>query len=135
MSRERVLVVEGDQGLGAALHDVLEKRGYEVTLAPTRRDALWGLRSGPRCPTAILLDCAMSELSPREFREHQKQSRAWADVPVIVLPGTPDADGAARAIGARAALHSPLDEGELLSLLAEVGTSRAFPPAPLARSA
>ena len=132
--RDRVLVVEDDPEVQIALYRMLRREGYSVTLAPSRRDALWCLQAVPVRPAVILLDFLMRGLNGHEFRRHLDQNANWADVPIIVLPATRDVSADADAIGAIGTLRRPLDGRQLHGLLGQVLPHRTPSARPGARS-
>ncbi|HEV8121777.1 MAG TPA: response regulator transcription factor, partial [Candidatus Polarisedimenticolia bacterium] len=77
----RVLVVEDDDAMAAALNDGFSYEGYEVTLA---RDGAAGLRlAGETSPDLIILDVMLPKMSGLDVcKEIRKNGSA---VPVIML--------------------------------------------------
>jgi CheY-like chemotaxis protein len=107
----RILVVDDDPDIRAALEDALSVSGYEVAAARNGKEALQRLRSS-RCDL-VLLDLMMPVMTGWEFREEQSRDPALAGVPVIVI-------SAARSpapIDAAAYLPKPFDLDRLLELV------------------
>jgi CheY-like chemotaxis protein len=107
----RILVVDDDPDIRAALEDALSVSGYEVVAARNGSEALQRLRSS-RCDL-VLLDLMMPVMTGWEFRDEQLRDATVADVPVIVI-------SAARSpapIDAAAYLPKPFDLDRLLELV------------------
>ena len=107
----RILVVDDDSDIRAALEDALSVSGYEVADARNGNEALQRLRS-VRCDL-VLLDLMMPVMTGWEFRDEQLRDPAVAGVPVIVI-------SAARSpapIDAAAYLPKPFDLDRLLELV------------------
>lgn len=115
--RRRVMVVDDDPDLCAALAYRLEAEHNDVVCFRGGREALDALRSGLR-PDLIVLDLNMPEMDGWEFRVAQKREPELADIPVVVISG--DDSPQANAIDAAALLHKPVDESSLISTLQNV---------------
>ncbi len=82
----RVLVVDDDADVRAALADGLGALGCAVDVAEDGFDALERLSSG-EAPDAIVLDLGMPRMNGWQFRDLQKRQPALAGIPVVVLTG------------------------------------------------
>ena len=120
----RVLVVEDDDRLAAALSDVLRQHGFDVDRVGTGADAL-------RCSGAadiVLLDLGLPDLDGMEVC---RRLRARSDVPVIIV--TARSEQTARLhglnLGADDYLVKPFDLRELVARIHAVTrrTARAAP--------
>jgi CheY-like chemotaxis protein len=113
MTARRILIIEDDADVRAALSEVLLCEGYDIAEA---QDGAEGLRAArDRRPDLILLDLMMPTMNGWDFRAAQLADPALAPIPVVVVSATlPDQ---IHAIGAVAHLHKPFD---LLDLLAVV---------------
>lgn len=117
--RHRVLVVDDEQSIQAALTDLLEFEGYEVRAAHDGQEALEILSAWR--PEAILLDLMMPVMDARAFcLALHARSDDSAAIPLIVLSGARDTAIQARAIGASAHITKPFDIDDLLDVLAAV---------------
>jgi CheY-like chemotaxis protein len=83
-----VLVVDDDDGVRDALHDLLEPRGYRVVDATNGRDGLVVLRAVQI--DLVVLDLSMPEMDGWQFLDHRSTEASLAAVPVIVAAATPD---------------------------------------------
>ncbi len=78
--RPRILLVDDEASLRAALRRGLESLGYEVEVAV---DGLEGIRQVERWrPDVVLMDLAMPRMGGLSAI---KQIRTWSEVPIIVL--------------------------------------------------
>lgn len=83
---QRVLVVEDEPDLGAAIRATLERPGWEVVVAACARDAFELVASEP-FPSIILLDLALPDLGGDEFLRVVRQDPRLEHIPVIVMSG------------------------------------------------
>ena len=110
------MVVEDDEGIRDALCDLLESEGFDVASAVHGRDALEKLRGPSERPDVILLDLMMPVMDGWAFRSEQQRDPALADIPVVVITASRQADLAS--LRPRAFLKKPIDFDELLRALA-----------------
>ena len=107
-----VLVVDDDPGVLEVLDLALSAEGYEVVLAHNGREALE--RAAANRPNLMLVDLMMPIMDGWQFREEQRRDPALAAIPVVVLSGGDDLDGAAASLGAAASFPKPIDPDRLL---------------------
>src|SRR5512143_771780 len=94
----RVLLVEDNDDTRALYSLVLHTLGWHVVEA---RDGIEGLEALQREPVCvILLDLDMPRLDGFGFRDAQRADPAVADVPVILVTGSANAEQANLRIGA-----------------------------------
>jgi CheY-like chemotaxis protein len=124
-----VLVVEDDRDMLETLSEALTSNGFAVVQARDGREALTKARARP--PSVVLLDLLMPGMSGWEFRAEQSKDPVIADVPVIVLSGTP----ASRLGPSRPAafLAKPCDLDLLIVTVESCGGSRRARPGPAPR--
>src|SRR5271168_3386953 len=111
----KLLVVEDDEGARAALGDILDLEGYEVTLSANGKEALECLRSEP-LPDLIILDLQMPVMNGWQFRREQNKVARFAAVPVIVITAFQSAGD----VGAAQVVHKPIDIQRLLRLVRQL---------------
>jgi CheY-like chemotaxis protein len=93
MSDRRILIVEDDEDIRAALADAMRDAGAEVVVATDGLDALRRLRSGP-CPAVVLLDLRLPRLNGQAFLDELRADVRYERVPVITMTaGTGRAEG------------------------------------------
>src|SRR5690242_8201255 len=116
MAKSRILVVEDDPDIRAALCAILAEDGYSVSSAADGREALAALRAGP-LPRVILLDLMMPVMAGPAFRAAQLADPALGAIPVIVLSAEPHIHEEAREMGAAASFAKPFELQQLLRVL------------------
>ena len=109
-----VLVVEDDRDLREVLAESLQLEGYEVVEAVDGLDALERLRAGVR-PALVVLDLVMPRMDGRQFLVALRADHALADLPVVLVTGTPPRDLAGQVQGL---LKKPIGTAELLAAIA-----------------
>jgi len=80
---KRILVVDDNTDSITLIRTILEKRGYEVTTAPSGKEALAALEA--QTPDLVLLDVMMPEMSGIEVLQRIKDNAATGGVPVILV--------------------------------------------------
>ena len=122
--RPRVLVVDDERAVRAALRVNLTKGGYDVTLAENGEQALAALESG--LPDAVITDVRMPGMDGLALLD-EVQGRA-PGLPVVVMTGHGSVPSAVRAMQAGAANYiiKPVSRDELLVLLDRALRSRAL---------
>lgn len=116
-----VLVVDDDPDILAALHDLLEHEGYQVTCASTCRDAL--AQATRFRYNAVLLDIGLPDgdgLSVLDILREQHPS-----LPVIILTAFGSSEYRVRSLSLRAfsCVKKPYDRDALRGLLRRAITS------------
>jgi len=107
----RVLVVDDDEALLAALSGILESEGYEVATARNGKEALERLAAAPP-PGVILLDLKMPVMDGWQFLAARAAESVAPKVPIVLLSGLafiPNAPGVADF------LTKPIDSSRLLA--------------------
>jgi DNA-binding NtrC family response regulator len=114
-----VLVVDDDQDMRTLLRDVLEDRGYKVTLAPNGQEALKSLREGEY--PVVLTDLRMKGIQGIELLAEIK--RSFPDTNVILMTAFGSVETALEAMkhGASDYLMKPVKNDDLLRV-----TERSF---------
>jgi CheY-like chemotaxis protein len=112
-----VLVVDDDKAIRAAVRDVLELEGYEVSEAEDGNRALQVVRSQP--PDLILCDIFMPMKDG--FETIRELRRQFPDIPVVAVSGGSgvgmDVLRLARHLGAAAVLEKPLRRAQMLAAI------------------
>jgi CheY-like chemotaxis protein len=109
VSDRRILIVEDDADVRAALSSAMRDAGAEVVVAVDGLDALERLRAGP-CPAVVLLDLRRPCLDGQAFLDELRSDVRYERLPVITMTA-----GAARPEGddLAARLHRPVDVDDL----------------------
>ena len=84
-SRPRVLVVDDDGDLRAALQDVLEDAGYDVSSARDGADACKQLASAEPLPDLMVVDLFMPVLDGWGLVRAVRGDLLYAGIPVIIM--------------------------------------------------
>lgn len=107
-SRPMVMVIDDEAMVRDTVGDFLTDAGYRVVLATNGAHALKLLASAEVRPSVILLDLKMPDVDGWQFRELQQRNPATAEIPVIVLTGTPNATVRDAAVVLRKPLKLPV---------------------------
>jgi two-component system, chemotaxis family, chemotaxis protein CheY len=110
----RILVVEDDIDLGAAVCELLNESDYDASHAIDGVDALERLSAGD-LPALILLDLMMPRMDGWKFREEQMRDSRLRDIPVVVLSAVGEI---VEAIDALHILRKPVSAAMLLDAVA-----------------
>jgi two-component system response regulator MprA len=85
----KILVVDDDDDLRAALHDVLEDAGYRAHTAADGREALEQLLGG-LAPDLILLDLLMPEMDGPALLLRLATNETLSAIPVVAMTASHD---------------------------------------------
>lgn len=115
MTKQSLLIVDGDTRSLRLLEVSLKKAGYLVNTAISGADALTKIEAGP--PDLILSDTHMAEMSGFEFCRRLKQNPAWASIPFIFLTEQKDVENRIQGLelGVDDYLTKPIYLKEILS--------------------
>jgi len=116
LHHHRVLIVEDDGDCRVAVAEVLESRGYSVTVAEDGQVALDRLRGGLD-PCVILLDLMMPVKDGWQFRLEQLGDEALMAIPLIVMSGIGRVREKAQQLGVQDYLEKPVSPDHLFTLL------------------
>ena len=84
----QILVIDDSAVTRTCLGKLLERRGYEVNLAPNGKEAWIMLYSG--VPDLIVLDLMMPQMDGITFLRMLRHNHHWNEIPVIILTGHSD---------------------------------------------
>jgi len=114
-AQPRILVADDDDASRGLLARALRSAGYEVLLAANGREATEVIRATP--VDAVVSDIAMPEMSGIQLLKAIRQRDA--DVPVVLITGSPDVESAIQAVrhGALLYLKKPVDLDELTRVM------------------
>jgi CheY-like chemotaxis protein len=118
-TKRRILIVDDDPDLATIVAEVLSKAGYQTDVAENGQQALTRLQAD-RDWDLVLLDLMMPVMNGWEFRAEQLLQPAIADIPIVAFSGGVNAQQAAVALGAAAALRKPVGRDELLGTVGKV---------------
>lgn len=126
MDHNRVLLVDDDKAIIDNLAPLLERAGFDVSVAADGKAALDQVATSP--PDLIVLDVLMPKLNGREVLRHLRRTGDWT--PVILLTRVGNATERAMALeeGADDYLNKPFDPYELIARIRAVLRRRAAMP-------
>jgi DNA-binding response OmpR family regulator len=112
---KHVLYVDDDVNLRRFVKGLLERHGYQVTIAGTGEAGLEVARAHP--PDLIMLDIILPGLNGFEICQQLRGDEGLRGVPVLMLTGMEDAklNERAFAAGAQMCMTKPLQADKLLS--------------------
>ena len=116
MSRH-VLIVDDDAMIGQFLVDVLDGKGFTVTVARNGKEGLEAARS--QKPDLILLDVMMPELNGFEVCEALRRDAALEAIPVVMLTAMENQKLNALAFeaGAEVCMTKPFQPDRLINII------------------
>ena len=111
----RILVVDDDPTVGAALEQILTHEGYQVSRARDGRGALAAVANSP--PDLILLDLNMPQMGGFEVCQRIKGDPATTLLPIVIVTGESEFDARMQAwdVGADDFLTKPFQVVEVLA--------------------
>ncbi len=124
MSRYRILIVDDEPDLLAALVRSVKAAGFDVSTARDGESALSEVAK--KAPDLILSDVIMPGLNGFQTTRKLKESEASASIPVLLMSAKvgPADTFWAEEVGAVALLKKPLDTRELVQRIEEVIKAR-----------
>lgn len=116
-ARRVVLVVEDDPDALDAITAILEDAGYDALRAANGSEALRQLadREG-RCDL-ILLDLLMPVMNGWDFRRKQRDTPAFADIPVLLMSAGAHMATVSGELNAAGAVTKPVEMVDLLAIV------------------
>jgi len=114
-----VLIVDDDGETTLALAEFLSSSGHAVLTASNGKQALRLLSNSNNKPKVIFLDLMIPELDGWGFLEAREIDPDLADVPVVVVSGSPGLAKSAKRAGAMAVLHKPVEPYSVLRIADE----------------
>ena len=87
--KHRVLIVEDDPEIRAALEDLMVGEGYDVACASNGADAIAILEEEGDRPCAVLVDLVMPGVVGQEFLEFMRSDTSLSTIPVAIVSASP----------------------------------------------
>lgn len=110
------MVVDDEYEIRTVVKSMLEKDGYEVTLAESGQKCLDMLRAGAR-PDLILLDVMMPELDGWETCKRIKEDKDTKDLTVVMLTVKSEDEDKIKSLGYATAnwhISKPIDKTKFI---------------------
>ena len=85
----RVLIVEDDPEIQAALEELMTDEGYDVWLAANGADAIQLLEERRESPCAVLVDLLMPGIVGQELLEYLRHDDGLRRIPVAIVSASP----------------------------------------------
>src|SRR6266498_1416081 len=120
-SRRVVLVVEDDPDALEAITAILEDAGYEALRAANGSEALRQLADHQGRCDLILLDLLMPVMNGWDFRRKQKDTPAFADIPVLLMSAGAHMATVSGELNAAGAVTKPVEMTDLLAVVQRHG--------------
>lgn len=108
-----VLVVDDDDDIRAAEHQILQENGFRVIEARDGAEAMWFMQHDP--PAIIVLDVQMPGVDGPAFARELRM--ALRRVPLVIVTAAPDPKREADRCNAEAYLAKPFDSQELVRVV------------------
>ncbi len=115
MTKQKILVVDGEQDMAKALKVRLKANGYHVILASNSVQAF--TIANKENPDLIILDIMIPGGGGFVVAERLKQSTATQHIPIIFLTGIPGGEERAYKLGASGYVMKPYQPEELLETI------------------
>lgn len=117
VARRSVMVVEDDADALDAIATILEDAGYDVMRARNGREALQRLTDcGGQCDL-ILLDLLMPVMNGWDFRRRQRETPAFAGIPVFLMSAGAHLAVVRDELQAAGCVTKPVDDADILDVV------------------
>ncbi|WP_426171772.1 response regulator transcription factor [Pseudoduganella sp. R-31] len=112
-----ILVIEDDEHIGQILTFILQRQGYQTTLAADGLAARKAIVSSPTPPSLVLLDVMLPYIDGFELVHIIRQREGWTEVPIVMLTAKHTEKDIVRALdaGANDYVVKPFQPNELLA--------------------
>lgn len=114
--KHRVLIVEDDPEIRAAMEELMVGEGYDVALANNGADAISILCDGRELPCAVLVDLVMPGVVGQELLEFLRNDDTLATIPVAIVSASPQLAPEGYVV-----FKKPLELPPLLDFVRQVG--------------
>lgn len=112
-----MLVVDDDPDTLDAIATIIEDAGYDVMRAGNGREALQELKDSQGRCDLILLDLLMPVMNGWDFRRRQRETPAFADIPVFLMSAGAHLAVVREELQASGSVAKPVDEEEILDVV------------------
>jgi CheY-like chemotaxis protein len=111
-----ILIVEDDADNAAAIRDVLEDEGHQVSRACDGVDALRLLGEG-LLPQLMIVDFMMPNLDGSQLAKRLRADARWSAIPLVLLTANGRAAMEAAGSNVDVCMHKPVNLMELLDVV------------------
>lgn len=121
---KKVLIVDDEPNIVAALEFLLEKNGYEVQVAANGEDALGQLDAFE--PDLVLLDVMVPKMSGYEVCQRMRAQTKWRGIKIVMLSakGRDVEVSKGMSLGADLYVTKPFSSAELVAALRDLLSPR-----------
>jgi two-component system, chemotaxis family, chemotaxis protein CheY len=116
-ARRVVLVVDDDRDALDVITAILEDAGYDAIRAANGLEALGQLGDHKGRCDLILLDLLMPVMSGWDFRRKQRETPAFADIPVLLMSAGAHMATVSGELNAAGYLTKPVETSDLLEVV------------------
>ena len=122
---KKVLIVDDEPNIVAALEFLLEKNGYDVKVAANGVEAIEQLDAFR--PDLVLLDVMVPKLSGYEVCQRMRAEPKWRDIKIVMLSakGREVEVNKGMSLGADLYVTKPFSSAELVSTIQQLLSHRA----------
>jgi len=117
VARRSVMVVEDDADALDAIATILEDAGYDVLRARNGREALQRLTDCAGHCDLILLDLLMPVMNGWDFRRRQRETPAFANIPVFLMSAGAHLAVVREELQAAGCVTKPVDDADILDVV------------------
>src|SRR4029079_11020995 len=117
VARRSVMVVEDDTDAPHAIATILEDAGYDVLRARNGREALQRLTDCAGHCDLILLDLLMPVMNGWDFRRRQRETPAFANIPVFLMSAGAHLAVVREELQAAGCVTKPVDDADILDFV------------------
>jgi two-component system alkaline phosphatase synthesis response regulator PhoP len=112
-----ILVIEDDEHIGQILTFILQRQGYQTTLAADGLAARRAIIGSTGAPSLVLLDVMLPYIDGFELVRIIREREGWQDVPIVMLTAKHTEKDIVRALdaGANDYVVKPFQPNELLA--------------------
>ena len=117
MSDTSILIIEDDEHIGQILTFILQRQGYQTTLAADGLAARQAVEGSSTPPSLVLLDVMLPYLDGFELVRIIRARPGWQEVPIVMLTAKHTEKDIVRALdaGANDYVVKPFQPNELLA--------------------
>ena len=112
-----ILVVDDDRDFCETLSGFLSLQGHAVQCASNGLEALRSLATSETRPVLIVLDVVMPVINGWGVMTQLRKDSELANVPVVIMSGSPDITHRAKELGTIAVLRKPIEPQTLLRII------------------
>jgi len=114
---KRILLLEDNYAMRQVIEETLEIIGYDVQAYGHVRDGLDALQSACQPPNLIISDIRMPDITGFEFLQNVRCHDYYADIPFILMSGSPHDEHEAARCGASAFIVKPFKHHEFEAVI------------------